>query len=484
MNGKRLIRLGLVLIAVVTLAACVGVRSEFPAWKLPHPEQVSSEPGSNDSDMPAIYTDSGDNVIVAWSSDPSVSGHSDTEIYWRRFNNIGIPQTPPVRLTHNGFGDYYPSISMDNGITYLVWMGDEISSSNIYWASVDQDGNILEGPEMISDPTYNDYDPHLIQCGNYSNIFWSGDSASNDFEIYYAKIRYNGIMDIPYKSVTNLPWSEQYPHGETNLFCTQLFIAYELDFSPTNSDVFLVGVNTSDGSNAFGPLELNADPADDKDIDIAVDSPFFGSTLISVVWTRDDGSDSETLYASRYSNGTICAPATALTDDSQLDAHPVVENAEWNGKKYALVFWERVEPGSGADRDIYASSFVDDCTPSPPSSPILISESAASETAEDVNPQVVARLAPDSAPIFAAIWRTEGDGAVWSRFGTIGYAIGPSDRISDNVSAGFPSGVERPAPVASLGDQLYVTWIGNNLGTVETWYQQTAWRTSLPIISK
>jgi len=482
MKGKHWMLLGLYLVAMLTLAACA--RGEFPAWLI-QPEQVSSEAGSNDSDMPAIYTDNDGNVVVAWSSDPAGNpGHSDSEIYWRRYNAMGEPQTPPVRLTTNSFGDYYPSIGMSGGVTYLVWMGDEITSSNIYWAAVDQDGNLIAGPENISDPTYNDYDPHLIQCGNYSQVYWSGDSASMDFEIYYAKVRYNGIQDVPYKSVTNLSWSEHSPHGEVDRFCNRLFIAYELDFTLTNSDVFLVGVNTLNGSNAFGPFEVTSNPADENDIDTAVTSPPFADTLISVVWNRDDGAGGEIIYASRYANGTICAPAFSLTADSQIDARPVVENITVGSNKDVLVAWERVQPGTGTDRDIYASFFADDCTPSPPASPTLISESAVSANVDDVYPQALIRLAPNDIPIYDVVWRTLSDGAVWSRFGSFMGPSGASDLISNNSSAGYPADAERPAAVTTLGNQVYVTWVGNNLGTVETWYQQTVWHASMPIVLK
>jgi hypothetical protein len=173
MKRMCLVRLGLYLVVMFMLAACGAVRSDFPAWLFSHPPQVSSEAGSNDSDMPDIYSDSEGNVVVAWSSDPTGNpGGSDTEVYWRRYNAIGAPQTAPVRLTSNSFGDYYPSVGMSNGITYLVWMGDEITSSNIYWAAVDQSGNFVAGPQIISDPTYNDYDPHLIQW-RLPHVYWA-----------------------------------------------------------------------------------------------------------------------------------------------------------------------------------------------------------------------------------------------------------------------------------------------------------------------
>lgn len=485
MNGMRLVRIGLCLVAMLTLAACVGVRSDFPAWFFAHPPQVSSEAVSSDSDMPDIFSDHGENVVVAWSSDPTASpGGSDTEIYWRRYSAMGAPQTSPIRLTNNSFGDYYPSVSMSNGISYLVWMGDEITSSNIYWGAVDQGGNFVAGPQMISDPDYNDYDPHIIQCGNYSNVFWSGNSSDNDYEIYYTKIRYNGIVDIPYKPVSNGLEPEDSPHGETNLLCTQLYIAYENDASLDDTDVYLVGINTDDGSIAFSPKCLACTSSDEKDIDIAVNSPLIGDTLISVVWDRDDGAGGEIEYASRYANGDACASTTPLTNDSQFDARPVVENVSWIGDKIAMVFWERVEAGYGPDRDIYGEFMNDDCTPAPLYPAFLVSESAVSETSEDIYPQVLARMAPDGVPIFATIWRTQSDGAVWSRFGSLAGPIGASDRISDDASEGYPSGMERPAAVASLGNQIYVTWIGDNPGTSETWYQQTAWRRILPIVTK
>ena len=476
-------KLFFILVAMLALVGCVGTRNDFPAWRFIHPPQVSTEATASDSDMPAIYSDYGENVVLAWSSDPTGNpGGSDSEIYWRRDNAMGVPQTAPVRLTNNSFGDYYPSVGMSDGVSYLVWMGDEISSSNIYWAAVDQDGNFVAGPQLISDPTYNDYDPHIIQCGNYSHVFWSGDSASHDYEIYYAKIRYNGIIDIPYRSVTGLVAPEDSPHGQANLLCTRLYIAYQLDFTPTDSDIYLLAIDTNDGSNTFGPLPVVASSADEKEVDISVYSPLFGTTLISMVWESDDGAGGEIYYASRNSDGSVCATPTALTDDSQFDAQPVVKNVQWNDVKYAMVFWERVEPGTGTDRDIYMDLLADDCTPSPPASATLISESAASGTAEDVFPQALVRLAPDGGPVFAAVWRTASDGAVWSRFGSVMGPIGPSDLISDASSAGYPGGGERPAPVIVQGQQLYVTWIGNDAGTAETWYQQTAWHSLLPVV--
>lgn len=485
MNGKRLIRFGLCLVAMLMLAACVGVRSDFPSWLFIHPPQVSSEAGSNESDMPNIFSDDEGNVVVAWSSDPTANpGHSDTEIYWRRYNTLGSPQTPAVRLTNNGFGDYYPSVGMSDGITYLVWMGDEITSSNIYWGAVDQNGNFVAGPQMISDPTYNDYDPHIIQCGNYSNVFWSGDSSAHDYEIYYSKIRYNGIVDVPYKSVTNLLIPEDSPHGEVNFGCTQLYIAYEGDVSVSNSNVYLVGVNTGDGSVAFSPTCMGCLPDDENDIDISVSSPLVGDTLISVVWNHDDGAGGEIAYASRYANGAVCTSYTPLTNDSQIDAHPVVETVQGSSAKYTMVVWERVDTGPGSTRDIYSRAFIENCVSPSLVAPGLISESAVSETSEDVYPQLLARLSPDGVPIFDTVWRTEDDGAVWSRFGSFLGPIGPSDLISDQASEGYPSGAERPAPVVSWGKQIYVTWVGDNPGTTEAWYQQTAWRGLMPAVIK
>jgi hypothetical protein len=471
------------LVAMLALAGCVGTRNDFPAWLFPHPPQVSTEAGSNDSDMPAIYSDYGENVVIAWSSDSTANpGGSDSEIYWRRDNALGMPQTAPIRLTNNSFGDYYPSVSMSAGISYLVWMGDEISSSNIYWAAVDQDGNFVAGPQLISDPTYNDYDPHIIQCGNYSVVYWSGDYASNDYGSTTPKIRYNGIIDIPNRTLTNIAFPEDSPHGEVNILCTRLYIAYQLDFSPTDSDVYLLGIDTNDGSNVFGPLPVAATTADENEIDIAVNSPFLGTSLISVVWNADDGAGGEIYYASRYSDGSVCSPATAVTDDSQFGARRsskmpsgMAPNMRWFSGSGSG--WHR------SDRDIYMKLLDDDCTPSPSASATLVSEAASSGTSEDVYPQVLARAAPDGVPIFAVVWRTMTDGAVWSRFGSLSGPIGPSDLISDSSSAGYPGG-ERPAPVIVQGQQLYVTWIGNNLGTAETWYQQTAWRSLLPVVLK
>ena len=483
MKGKRWMLLGLVLVAMLTLVACA--RGDFPAW-LVQPRQVSSEAGSNDSDMPAIYTDNDGNVVVAWSSDPTGNpGGSDSEIYWRRYNAMGEPQTPPVRLTNNSFGDYYPSIGMSGGVTYLVWMGDEITSSNIYWAAVDKEGNLTAGPEIISDLTYNDYDPHLIQCGNYSQVFWSGDSASYDYEIYYAKIRYNGLTDIPYKRVTYRLAPEQFPHGAVDQGCTRLFIAYEsvYDYSPMDNDVYLVIINTDTGNLTSGPNMVASTGWNETDVNLAVTSSL-ADTLVSIVWTQDHVAFGEILYTSRDYDGVQCAPTTVLTSDSQRNAHPVVKNLQVGSNKDTLVAWERVQPGTGTDLDIYASFFADDCSPSPPTSPMLISESAASANADDVYPQALIGLSPDGIPIFDVVWRTTSDGSVWSRFGNFAGPVGPSDLVSDNSSAGYSNDVERPAAVTALGNQVYVTWVGNNLGTFETWYQQTAWRSSMPVVFK
>ncbi len=481
MKGMHWLRLGFCLVVLLTLAACE--RSDFPGWLFLHPPRVSSEAGSNNSDMPDIYSDSGNNVAVAWSSDPTGNpGGSDTEVYWRRYSSLGVPQTPPVRLTNNSFGDYYPSVGMSGGITYLVWMGDEISSSNIYWAAVDQGGNFVAGPQLISDPDFNDYDPHLIQCGNYSHVYWTGDSELYDNEIYYSKIRYNGIIDIPYKRVTNSSTADRAPVGEVDQSCSQLFIAYEFQYQPSDINVLLVGINTADGSDVFGKAVLGHDVLNETDIDIAVSPSTGGDSLISVVWNLDDGAGREIYYGSRYSDGSVCELAVALTDDSQIDWYPVVDTVESSGNIYPMVFWERVQPGTGLDLDIYAASFQDNCNPSPPS-PSLISELAGSAESDDAYPQVLVRLT-GGVPTFNVIWRTLNDGAVWSRFGTIFGPVGPSELISDDSSAGIPSAAERVAPVVSSGNQIYVTWVGDNLGTGETWYQQTAWRISLPVVVK
>ncbi len=481
MKGLRWLLLGLGLTVLLALAACA--RSDFPVWMYPHPLWISYEPVFKDSDMPVIYSDSADNVVVAWSSDPTGDpGGSDAEIYWRRYNSLGVPQTQwPVRLTSNYFGDYYPSVGMSNGITYLVWMGDEISSSNIYWAAVDQDGNFVEGPMMISDPDYNDYDPHLIQCGDYSNVYWTGSSELYGSEIYYAKIRSNGSIDVPYTLVTQSPNADSAPVGEVDQSCSKLFIAYEYQYQPSNINVLLVGVNTDDGTDIFGKAVLGNDLLNDTGADIAVSPAAGGESLISVVWTLDEGAGREIHYGSRYSDGSLCEQNVAITADSQIDWFPVVDSIESSGNIYAMVFWERVEPGTGPDLDIYGTAFQDNCDPSP-LAPMLISESAASAVDDDVNPQVLTRLAPGGVPTFVTVWRTLNDGAVWARFGSILGPVGASEIISDGWSYGYPTEAERPAPVVASGKQIYVTWLGNALGTTEMWYQQTVWRSSLPVV--
>jgi hypothetical protein len=484
MNGEcsQQLRLGWLPVLMLALAACA--RSDFPAWLFPNPPRVSTQAGSFNSDMPAIASDYGQNVIVVWSSNPTsaVSG-TTAELYWRRYNPLGVPQTPPIQLTHNGFGDFYPSINVVNGTTYIVWMGDELSSSNIYWGAVDLNGNFVSGPEVISSLTYNDYDPHIIHCGVHSHVFWSGRSPSNDMEIYYAEVRDNGLIDIPAEALTNNTKPQHSPRGKMNIFCTRLFIAYQHDFSLTDTDIFLLSVDTSTGSLDIAPLAVASTTSNENQFDIALNSALPGPPLISIVYRYEDNAGGETVYTSRFGDGSACASTTPLTLDSVSDGHPVVASEAWNGVRYALVVWERVESGTGADRDIYLKLFQDDCSPTPPADATPVSDSITSASAEDTDPQVVARLAPDGTPIYAVVWRTQIDGAVRARFGSVAGPIGTSERISDPASGGYPSG-QRKGPVLFLGQQLFATWVGTNLGTAETWYQQTAWQTLLPVIRR
>jgi hypothetical protein len=485
MSAARISRWSLIalVLAALIVSACAGTRRDFPSWRFKEAARVSEAPAGGQEDMPDVAANRFGQTVVVWSH----GAGSAAELYWRRYNAVGQPLTPPIRLTTNAYGDYYPRIDYIMGTTYIVWMGDETTSSNIYWVAVNDAGAITAGPTMISDPARNDYDPRIIYCGE-SHVIWTGNTASTNFAIQYATVADSGTIDLTYRPISGFSNDERDAVGVISPNCGTLHVAYVYEVSLTNDDVLYTAVNTATGMNIL-TAGLGVSPSDENEPAIAVANEIGGvPRQVNIAWRFDDGAGGEIYYASRQPDGLPCTPsALPLTNDSVTDQSPAILGTGWAGAAYAYIAWART--GAGGYLDIVGTLFLDDCTPAPPP-PVLVSNHPASVLQNDGDVQVIGSFAPDGVPIFATVWRGWSGGRVFARFGSISSTapqIGNAERISPPGSEGYPAGLEVLPEVAvgggGLARHLRVAWLGVD-GTLarNIFFQQTAWQTTSPLI--
>jgi hypothetical protein len=485
MSRQRLTRLGFLasVLAAVALSGCIATRRDFPSWRFIEPQWVSDQLTTGQEDMPDVAVNRFGQAVVVWSDKPA---GDDAEIWWRRYDKLGQPLTPAVRITNNAYSDYYPRIAYVLGTTYIVWMGDEFTSSNIWWVAVNDAGSIIAGPTMISDPAQNDYDPRIYYCGE-SHVIWSGDHAATNFSIYYAKIANSGTIDLPYRPISGFFTDERDAVGAIDNDCNTLHVAYVHEVSLTDDNVMYTAVDTGTGTNITTSwIGFSFD--DENEPAIAVANDINGVTRrVNIAWQYVSPTAYEIQYASRNPNGSGCSPMTPLTNDTLVDQGPAILGTVWAGNPYTYVAWERT--GANFLLDIYGSLFVDDCTPTPPA-PVLISNSTASAGQNDRHVQVIHAFSPSDMPIFATVWRGLPGGAVFARFGVLSNTtpqIGTAERISSAASDGYAPPPYLVTPELAVGgssgaNHLRVVWLGTDGTATDVYLQQTAWQTTSPLI--
>jgi hypothetical protein len=136
------------------------------------------------SNFAAIVADSSGNLHVVWGDDTP----GNTEIYYKKSTDGGTTWTAVKALTSNSGGSQAPDLSVDvSGNLHLVWSGDSLYTSEIYYRQSTNKGASWAAEERLT-WTSGDSDAPVIAVYGSGNIhvFWY-DHTPGNYEIYYKR---------------------------------------------------------------------------------------------------------------------------------------------------------------------------------------------------------------------------------------------------------------------------------------------------------
>jgi hypothetical protein len=168
-------------------------------------QKVSIHPDNIDTNdwRPQIAVDGSGNSYITWSG----SDGNDSEVYWVKIDEKGIPDTIQKISTCQDdieYNDSSPHIAADSeGNTFVTWGGSDGTNIGIYWVKIDTEGVPCRIQKISNHPdnkTCCNYDPHIaIDASGNSYVVWHGCDKEEcwkepgDLEIYWVKIDSEGI---------------------------------------------------------------------------------------------------------------------------------------------------------------------------------------------------------------------------------------------------------------------------------------------------
>jgi len=115
----------------------------------------------------------GTNFLVAWS-DNAIGSRND-DIRATRVSSVGVPlDTPPLRLSQAGNGQYTPVVAHDGTNFLVVWRDHRNLASDIYAVRVSETGTVLDpsGLRLSTNSSTTPYEPAVAHDGTNFLVVW------------------------------------------------------------------------------------------------------------------------------------------------------------------------------------------------------------------------------------------------------------------------------------------------------------------------
>jgi len=137
---------------------------------------------SGNSDEPAVASDSGSGIHVAWYDDT----WGDNEILYKRSTNSGVTWMGLARLTWNSGESYSPAITADSSNNiHIIWYDDTMGNYEIFFKSSTNSGAAWSTPTRLTWNLGSSRTPSIAaDPGNNTHVVWS-DNSMGSYEIFY-----------------------------------------------------------------------------------------------------------------------------------------------------------------------------------------------------------------------------------------------------------------------------------------------------------
>jgi Fe-S cluster biogenesis protein NfuA len=162
--------------------------------------EISTDTGTELQGFPTLAVD-GNEVHVVWED----QGDGDSDIYYRHFDGLNWLPEQEVSTDTTLERQAMPSVALDGGQIYVVWMDEGDGDADIYYRQ--RDGlNWLPEMEISADSGSEvQYSPAVATGSGKVHIVWE-DFADGDMDIYYRQ--HDGLNWLPESEVSVDDFSE------------------------------------------------------------------------------------------------------------------------------------------------------------------------------------------------------------------------------------------------------------------------------------
>ena len=244
--------------------------------------------------------DSSDNIHVVFQDDTPWK----TEIYYKQSTNGGITWTAN-RLTWNpGYSDM-PAIATDSSNNiYVVWYDFSATpgSAEIFFKRSTDGGATWKTTRLTWNAGGSGAPDIAVDLGDVIHVFWM-DSTPGNFEIFHRKSSNGGITWTPSKKLTWSAGKSWHPAVSIDSFGS-LHLVWK-DDTPGNNEIYYKTSTDAGATWLTERLSWNPGSSDNPDIATFVELILEGMYFVPyvryhVVWDDDTSLNREIYYTNNY----------------------------------------------------------------------------------------------------------------------------------------------------------------------------------------
>ena len=325
--------------ALLLVSAAVAARSGQPVPDLPQyfPTCPAPQPYAPWQPVGGAFVNA--RASVAWNGrDYAVlyTDGNDAALHFRRFFADGTPAAPDVTVnTGLVVSSFYPSLAWNGsgyGAAFTAFAGGKFQT---FFIGLDSGGGKLNGPTIVSNPSYDTADPVIAWSGSGYAVAWTFKFTATDYDIYGALLNPAGAITTPTFVVSGpiqlqqapaITWSQgagRYQVVWQDRRSSQDEI-YGRQLAQTGGMTTELNLVTSAGTNAIAPaLADNGDG-------------------IGLTWSDSRDGNNEIYFARMAAGGAKLGTDLRLTIDAATsNASQIV----WTGSEYGI-FWHDYRGGN------------------------------------------------------------------------------------------------------------------------------------------
>jgi len=208
---------------------------------------------AGDQVTPSIAVSPSDHIFVAWSS----WNQTRWEIHFSKsLDRINFSKDRRI-TTANESNETTPRLAYASGRLYIVWVSENSSGRNIFFASSLNEGDTFTSPVQINTGAVNPYADHPVIAASSNMVYvcWM-DNRSGNWDIYLRVSDDSGVSFGPDVLVTRSPANQRFPSIALN-GSTQVFITWTDD---RNGDEDIYAAYSTDCGQSFSlPVRINDD---------------------------------------------------------------------------------------------------------------------------------------------------------------------------------------------------------------------------------